>query len=124
LVAELFVFSLSLSFLLSALYVKFRDIGFIWEVCVQGAFFAIPIMYAFSFVTSKSLLAGKILISNPIAQLIQDARYMFISTKTETVYSVFGSAWAWVIPIGIVIVTGLVSVIYFKRRSPYFAENV
>ena len=45
---ELFAFSLSLAFLLSALYVRFRDIGFIWEVAIQGAFFATPIMYAFS----------------------------------------------------------------------------
>jgi len=124
LIIELFVFSLALGFLLSALYVKFRDIGFIWEVCIQGAFFAVPIMYAFSFVTNKSELLGKILISNPIAQIIQDARYMLISTKTETVYSVFGSAWAWLIPISIVVLISLYSVFYFKKQSPYFAENI
>jgi len=124
LIIELFVFSLSLGFLLSALFVKFRDLGFIWEVGIQGAFFAIPIMYAFSFVTSKSLLLGKILISNPVAQIIQDARYMLISTKSETIISVFGSAWALLIPLTIVVVMGIISVLYFKRQSPYFAENI
>jgi ABC-2 type transport system permease protein len=124
LIIELFAFSLALGFLLSALYVKFRDIGFIWEVGIQGAFFAVPIMYAFSFVTNKSLLLGKIFISNPVAQIIQDARYMLISTKTETVYTTFHSVWAWLIPIAIVIVTGLISILYFKRQSPYFAENI
>jgi len=123
-ILELFIFSLSLGFLLSALYVKFRDVSFIWEVCIQGAFFAVPIMYAFSLVTSKSLLAGKILISNPIAQLMQDARYMLISTKTETVKTVFGSANAYLIPLSIVAVVCLVSVIYFKKKSPSFAEDV
>jgi ABC-2 type transport system permease protein len=124
LIIELFIFSLSVSFLLSALYVKFRDVGFIWEVGIQGAFFAVPIMYAFSLVTTKSQLLGKILISNPIAQLMQDARYMLISTKAETIYSVFGGVWAWAIPISIVFLTAVISVIYFKHKSPYFAENV
>lgn len=124
LILELFIFSLSLGFLLSALFVKFRDLGFIWEVAIQGAFFAIPIMYAFSFVTDKSMLLGKILISNPVAQIIQDARYMLISTKTETIYTVFGGVWAWIIPLAIVLIMGLVSVVYFKRQSPHFAENI
>lgn len=124
LIVELFLFSLSVSFLLSALYVKYRDIGFIWEVGIQGAFFAVPIMYSFSLVTSKSQLLGKILIIDPMAQLLQDARYMLISTKTETIYYVFHSVWAWLVPIMIVLVTCLLSAVYFKRKSPYFAENV
>lgn len=123
-ILELFVFSLSLGFLLSALYVKFRDIGFIWEVVIQAAFFAIPIMYAFSLVTSKSILLGKILISNPVAQLMQDARYMLITPKSDTMYSVFGTAWAWCIPAAIVVSISVIAVVYFKRQSPYFAENV
>lgn len=124
LIVELFVFSLSLGFLLSALYVKLRDIGFIWEVIIQGAFFAIPIMYAFSFVISKNLLVAKILISNPVAQILQDARHLLISPKTDNIYSVFHNTWAWGIPLVIVLVIAVVSVVYFKRQSPYFAEDV
>jgi ABC-2 type transport system permease protein len=124
LVAELFIFSLSIGFLLSALFVKFRDIGFIWEVIIQGAFFAIPIMYAFSLVITKSQLLAKVLISNPVAQIMQDSRYMLVTTKTDTVYSVFGSIGAYVIPIVVVLVTGIVAIVYFKKQSPYFAENV
>lgn len=124
LIIELFAFSLSIGFLLSALYVKFRDIGFIWEVIIQAAFFAVPIMYAFSFVISKNITVAKLLISNPIAQIIQDARYMLITTQTDTIRSVFGNPWALAIPIAIVIALSIISVIYFKRRSPYFAEDV
>jgi len=124
LILELFIFSLSVGFLLSALFVKFRDIGFIWEVTIQGAFFAIPIMYAFSFISDKSLTLAKVVISNPLTQLMQEARYMLISPQTDTIHSVFKSPWAVFIPLAIVAVTTVIAVIYFKKQSPYFAENV
>jgi ABC-2 type transport system permease protein len=124
LIAELFIFSVAVSFLLSALYVKFRDIGFIWEVGMQGAFFAVPIMYSYTLVTSRSKLLGKILILNPVAQLMQDARYMLISTKSATIYSVYHNVWMWAVPILIVIFAAIISVVYFKNQSPNFAEDV
>ena len=55
---------------------------------------------------------------------MQDSRYMLISTKTDTIRSVFHSGFAWAIPIAIVVTTSLVAVVYFKKRAPYFAEDV
>ncbi len=126
LILELFVFSLAVAFLLSALYVRFRDIGFIWEVAMQGAFFATPIMYAMSLVTKQNhgYFAAKIIISNPIAQIMQDLRVILITPVTDTTTDIFGNAWARLIPIGIVLVTMLCAAIYFKKRSPHFAEEV
>lgn len=60
LIAELFVFALAVSFILSAAYVTFRDLNYIWEVIVQAAFYATPILYAFSYVTSKKSNSCKI----------------------------------------------------------------
>lgn len=124
LLLELFVFSLAVAFLLSALFVKFRDISFIWEVVMQAAFFATPIMYGFSLVTSKSLFFGKVLISSPIAQIMQDIRYGVVTEKTITTTTVFGTAFARFIPLVIVLLTTVFAVLYFKKRSPYFAEEV
>lgn len=126
LVLELFIFSLSIGFLLSALYVKFRDVNFIWEVGIQGAFFATPIMYGLNVVTQKKhgLLLAKILLLNPMAQLMQDMRYMIVSPKTATIATVFHSNWARLIPLLIVAVIGVLSITYFRNRSPYFAEDV
>lgn len=123
-IAELFAFSLAVSFLLSALYVRFRDIGFIWEVLMQGAFFAIPIMYAYSFITDKSILAGKLLMLNPITQLMQDARYMLITDKTTTLHNLYGNNWYYLVPFAIVAALSLGAAQYFRKRSPYFAEEV
>lgn len=123
-IVELFIFSLAVGFLLSALFVKYRDVGFIWDVIIQAAFFAIPIMYAFSFVTERSVTLAKFLMSNPITQIMQQSRYMLVTSKTDTIQTIFGNPWAIMIPLGVVFVTTLVAVVYFKKQSPYFAENV
>src|SRR6185312_5159829 len=70
--AELFIFAVAMSFLLATLYVKFRDITYIWEVLLQAAFYGTPILYSLSLVPSS--FQG-ILLLNPVAQVIQDARY-------------------------------------------------
>lgn len=91
---------------------------------MQGAFFATPIMYAFTQITDKSLLAGKILISNPVAQIMQDSRYMLITPATTTTNDVFSGPWFRLIPLAIVAATSFVAIVYFKRRSRHFAEEV
>lgn len=121
LVLELFILGLGVSFLLSALFVKFRDINYIWEVIMQGAFYATPILYPLSIVPEY---AAKILLLNPMAQIIQDMRYLLITPVTSTVESVYGNWYFNAIPIGIVILIAIVGGIYFKSSSKHFAEEV
>ena len=123
-VAELFFLALAVGFILSAAYVRFRDINFIWEVLIQVGFYATPILYAFSYITKKSVLLGKIVMLNPLAQIIQDARHGLVTDKTTTTAGIFGNHFAYAIPFGIVIVLGIISVLFFRRVSPDFAENV
>src|SRR5262249_7224592 len=47
---ELFVLAISLAFLLATLYVRFRDMSYIWEVLMQAAFYGTPILYSLSWV--------------------------------------------------------------------------
>ena len=123
-IAELFIFALSLSFILSALYVRLRDVNYIWEVVLQAGFYATPILYPVNTVLDMSTLAAKIIMLNPMAQLIQDARTLVVTSETLTIGSIYGTALARLIPVGIVIVLAIVAVIYFKKRSPYFAEEI
>lgn len=121
---ELFIFALAVSLLLSALYVRFRDINYIWEVCLQAGFYATPILYPIALVVTMSLLAAKVLMVNPLAQIIQDARAILITDQTQTIATIYGSGWSRAIPIGIVLLFAVVSVWYFRKRSPHFAEEV
>lgn len=124
LIIELFIFALSVAFLLSALYVKFRDINYIWEVVLQAGFYATPILYPISLVVEKSALAAKIMLLNPVAQVVQDVRANVITHDTTTLYTLFGHKTIYLVPLAIVAMFLLVSVVYFKKKSPGFAEEI
>ncbi len=121
LVLELFVFALALGFFLSAAFVRFRDITYIWDVVVQGAFYATPLLYP---LTKVPLEAAKILMLNPVAQIVQDSRYVLITSQSQTIGSVYGNEMVRLVPIVAVVVCALVAGVYFKARSRYFAEEV
>lgn len=124
LLLELFIFALGLAFLLSALFVRFRDLNYIWEVLLQAGFYGTPILYPFSFVSDRSELAGKLLILNPMAQIIQDARYALITPQTLTIHNLYGTHLARLLPIAITLATFISFALYFRRRSRFFAEEV
>lgn len=119
---ELFVLALGVSFLLSALFVKYRDVSFIWDVLMQGAFYATPILYPLSLVMDRSELAAKLLMLNPMAQIIQDARHILVTTDTVTVYQLWD--WMWIVPFILVGTTLFVAVIYFRQTQDTFTEEV
>lgn len=121
---ELFVFSIGVSFLLSALYVRFRDISHIWEILMQAAFYLTPIFYLLTFVSAKSSLAAKLLLMNPMAQIIQDSRYLLVTHEATTFEHLFSHGWYRLVPIGITILFAVVAAWYFKRQSPKFAEEI
>ncbi len=123
-IIELFVFSLAVAFLLSALYVKLRDINYIWELLLQVGFYATPIFYPVSMLMKYSEDAARMALLNPMAQIVQDARYALISPTTKTTWQMFDGSPVAFIPLCIVAVLAVVSVMYFKKSSPRFAEEV
>jgi ABC-2 type transport system permease protein len=121
---ELFVFALGVGFLLSTLFVRFRDINYIWEVGLQALFYATPILYPVSKVLEKSHLAAELAMLNPLAQIIQDARNLLITGSSPTVSTIYANPFARYIPVAFVVALFILSAMYFKKRSAYFAEEV
>jgi ABC-2 type transport system permease protein len=119
---EIYLFALGISLFLSALFVKFRDANYIWEVILQAGFYLTPILYPLSRINNLTL--KKIILLNPVAQVIQDLRYVAITHKTPTVYSVFQGGWYEYIPFLIVIVVLIGGLLYFRSQSSSFAENI
>ncbi len=127
LILELYLFSLGISFLLGAINVKYRDITSIWDVLIQALFYAVPIIYPLSMVLSSGsfgALAGRIIMLNPIAQVIQDVRYTLITDATMTTWSVINNPLLRLVPFLIVIVLLIAASLFFRKKSKHFAEEV
>lgn len=122
LILELILIALTAGFFLSAAFVKYRDLSFIWEVIIQAAFYITPILYPLSRIPHAF---SKFMILNPFAQVIQDSRYVLITHSTETISTIYGGdRLIWGIPIGLTIILFVLTSIYFKKHSKSFAENV
>lgn len=119
---EAYLCALGVSLLLSALFVKFRDVSYIWEVALQAGFYLTPVLYPLSRITNTTL--QKILLLNPMAQIIQDARYVAITHDTLTAAKAFQGGYYMFIPFVLIIVILVGGLLYFKRESKYFAENI
>lgn len=116
---EFYIFTLGVSFFLSALFVKFRDIGPIWEVACQALFYGTPIIYAISSIPDRFL---KIMMLSPLAQILQDGRSMILPTEVVTSESVLG-AFAFV-PFLLVVITAVIGYVVFHQMTAKFAEEV
>lgn len=122
LLVELVIIALTAAFFLSTAFVKYRDVSYIWEVIIQAAFYATPILYPLSRIPHAY---AKFLILNPFAQVIQDSRYVLITHSTETISTIYnGDHWIWGIPIGLTLILAVVTSTYFRRHSKSFAEEV
>ena len=123
---EFYVLALGISFLLGAINVKYRDITSIWDVISQALFYAVPIIYPLSMITVTSALAAKIILLNPIAQAIQDVRYLLVTTETTTTWNFISddNFIIKLIPVVITIIFLIWGSWYFRKKSKRFAEEI
>lgn len=125
---ELFILVFAISLILSTLFVRFRDIGPIWEVFLQILFYATPIIWPFSYILVHSSIPGwvtKLILINPFAQIIQDIRFNLLAPipQLQTVWNQIHQWYIAIIPILIVIILFVVASLYFRKRSKTFAEE-
>jgi ABC-2 type transport system permease protein len=120
LILEVYILAQALSFLLAASNVKYRDIRYIWELILQGGFYATPIIYMASKIPEDF---QKYFMLNPMAQIIQDARWMLVDKESVTVWG-FGNVLVALIPIGIIVLLTVFASVYFKHQSNTFAEDI
>lgn len=123
LILELYLLALGIAFLLGSINVKYRDIGSIWEVLIQALFYAVPIIYPVAMVAETSVGAAKLILLNPIAQVIQDVRWSLITPVTTTTSGFVGFP-AELATIGMVIIIFIVGAVVFRQRSRFFAEEI
>lgn len=120
---ELYILALGVSLFLSAAFVKYRDIGYIWEVVMQLGFYLTPILYAMTIIPVQF---RKFQLLNPVAQIMQDARYDLVThdDRVITIARVFDGGWYRLLPLCIVAGVVALGFLYFRSQSKYFAENI
>lgn len=122
LLLQVYIFSLGVSFFLSAAFVKYRDISYIWEVILQAGFYATPIIYPISIIHNE--MVQKILFMNPMTQTMQGIRYAMVTKETLTIWKVFDGGWYSLIPVFLTFIIFIFGIWYFKKEAKYFAENI
>ncbi len=125
LVALLAILASGMAMMLSALFVRARDIKPIWDVVLQVLFYASPIFYAIETVqaTAPSWVA-KLLMLNPFAAILQQARHAMIDPSYQTAAQAIGPDWRLLIPLGIIVAVLVFGYGVFRRAAPRLAEDL
>lgn len=119
---EIYVFALGISFFLAALFVRFRDVSYVWEVGMQAGFYITPVFYPLSKIPNVTL--QKLIMLNPMAQAMQDVRFSAVTHESVTSFGLFHNDIYAYVPFAIVMLVVLIGVSFFRRESKYFAENI
>lgn len=121
---ELVVLVLGIALLLSNVFVYYRDLAQVWEVLLQAGMYATPIIYPITFVLDSHPLAAKLLMLNPVAQMIQDFRYLLIDRANVTIWQMSTNWFYVVIPYLVPFVILFIGIFVFKKNADRFAEII
>ena len=121
LLLELYFVALGLSLVLSALYVRFRDVEPVWELALQILFYASPIIYPVALLPQWF---KPVAFLSPFVQIIQDARSIIVPSKASvTAATIYGSPFGELLPIGVGLALLVGGYLVFRREQPFFAER-
>ncbi len=111
--------------LLSALYVRYRDVQPIWEVALQVLFYTSPILYPIELVAKRG---GEdvqhAMMLNPLTAILQEMRHAVIDPNAQSAGEAAGG-WGWIL-IPATLVVGVFALGYwvFNREAPRIAEEL
>jgi ABC-2 type transport system permease protein len=111
-----------LAMLLSALFVRYRDVQPIWEVIAMAAFYATPILYPLEAVQIE--WARDIIMYNPLAVVTQQIRHAMFDPSAASAVEAIGGWAQLMVPLGIVAGTLVLGFWYFNRQAPHVAEDL
>jgi ABC-2 type transport system permease protein len=123
----LLVFVTGLAMLLSALFVRYRDVQPIWEVIVQAAFYATPILYPIEKLSDSGNIpewGAKLVMCNPLAVVVQQVRHSVFDPSAPSPADVLGGVAMLAIPIAITLATFALGFYVFNGSAPEVAENL
>jgi ABC-2 type transport system permease protein len=124
LIAILTLFSIGIAALLSALYVRFRDLRPIWDVALQIVFYGSFIIVPFETVFERFPALSQALLWNPLAAIVQQARHAVIDSQLPSAAAAMGGTARLLIPLAIVAGFCALGLWVFDREAPRIAEDL
>jgi len=126
LVATLALFAAGLSTLLSALYVRYRDIKPVWEVVLQMLFYGTPIFYTLPLDdVIRNETIERLMLLNPLAVVLQQFRHAVIDPSSHQSAATVAGSWEFLLlPAAILIALLVYGYWYFNREAPRIAEDL
>jgi ABC-2 type transport system permease protein len=115
------IWAVGLAMLLSALYVRARDVQPIWQVVVQAMFYAAPVIYPIEAIPKPEW--GELVMLNPLSVFLEQTRHAVIDPSAPSAAAAAGST-GLLIPILIMVVTTIVGFWLFNREAPRIAEQI
>jgi ABC-2 type transport system permease protein len=116
-----------MAMLLSALYVRFRDVAPIWEVALQAWFYTSPIMFPASLI-NKRFGSGleHVALVNPIATLLTQAGHAFIGHDARYFPNAVsaGGVTSVIIALALIPATFGLGWWFFTKEAPRVAEEL
>ena len=120
-VALLSMLTTGVAMLLSALYVRYRDVDHVWALLRQFLFYASPILYVATTVPDN---LRAIALANPLAAVFTEVRHAVIDPGAPTFVAASGGVLRALIPVAITCAVFAAGLWVFSRESPTVAENL
>ncbi|MCW3101287.1 MAG: transporter permease [Chthonomonadaceae bacterium] len=113
------------SMLLSALFVRYRDVEPIWDVITQALFYATPIFWPIA--RAREMAGGwvaTLVMCNPFAVIVQQSRHWFIDPSHESAATAIGGWPYLLIPGAITLLVFAFGYRTFAKQAPRVAEDL
>jgi ABC-2 type transport system permease protein len=114
-------FATGVALLLSAAYVRFRDLGHIWQVLSRALFYATPVLYPIELVPDSF---REFVLANPLAPIFEQARIWVIDPSAPSVVDAAGGASGLLAPLVIFVGACAAGLWIFEREAPRVAEGI
>lgn len=118
------VYSAGWAMLVSALYVRYRDVKPIWDVFIQLLFYATPVIYVLDGVATFSEEVKHLMAMNPLATILIEMRHAVIDPNAPNAAEAVGGAPWLLVPLGLIVLVVVVGYKVFDREAPRIAEEL
>ncbi len=120
-IAGIIVFTTGACLLLSALYVRLRDVAQVWGALARAIFYASPILYPIEFFPDSW---RGVLFVNPLAPLLAQSRVWLIDPAAPTYSETMGGSVYLLGPLAVFVAVCGIGAWLFVRRASRVAEEL